>query len=120
MYIVSIVLLVALPGPDDILIVFASGTKLVRVAGEWFEQLADGSRVAIARSRAFKEIAEALGYKRVRDYPFISRGQPVYKKDGKYITPDVDGHRGATWKVFDRKGNRLGSYNEDLTECLGQ
>lgn len=64
-------------------------------------------------------LADSLGYTRMRDYPFNSHGQKVYKNRGKFITPDADSHIGGTWKMFDRQGNRLGTYNDDLTVRLG-
>lgn len=39
---------------------------------------------------------------------------------GDNITPDVDGHNGGVWKVFDRLGNRIGTYNSDLTFRIGK
>ncbi len=68
---------------------------------------------------SWDDLARSLKYKRVKDYPFTSHGQPVYRKGSRYITPDVDQHRGGTWKMFDRKGNRLGTYNENLTARIG-
>ncbi len=59
--------------------------------------------------------AERLGYdKRVKGAPFNSHGQAVYTDGKDYITRDADGHNGGVWKKFDRKGNRLGTYDVDL------
>lgn len=58
--------------------------------------------------------AKELGFSKVKDAPFISHGQPVFKKGTKYITPDVDQHKGGVWKMFDKKGNRIGTYDEKL------
>lgn len=45
----------------------------------------------------------------------------TFKSGNKWITPDIDGHTGyQTWKVFDSSGNRLGTYNTDLTVRLGK
>ena len=42
-------------------------------------------------------------------------GQDVYWNGKNYITPDVDGHNVSDgWKIFDRRGNRLGTYDKDL------
>jgi len=47
--------------------------------------------------------------------PFNSHGQDVYWNGKNYITPDVDGHNVSDgWKIFDRRGNRLGTYDKDL------
>ncbi|QTO01087.1 toxin C-terminal domain-containing protein [Aggregatibacter sp. 2125159857] len=62
--------------------------------------------------------AEKLGYgQRIppQKAPFNSHGQDVYWNGKNYITPDVDGHNVSDgWKIFDRRGNRLGTYDKDL------
>ncbi|WP_077587452.1 toxin C-terminal domain-containing protein [Rodentibacter caecimuris] len=64
------------------------------------------------------EVAEKLGYKNripPQKAPFNSHGQPVYWNGKNYITPDVDGHNVTDgWKMFDRRGNRLGTFDKDL------
>ncbi|WP_445114734.1 polymorphic toxin-type HINT domain-containing protein [Acinetobacter sp. WZC-1] len=61
------------------------------------------------------EAAEKLGYKRVKEFPFNSHGQAVFKKGNKYISPEVaPAHNGGIWKVFDHKGKRLGTADADL------
>lgn len=72
-------------------------------AGKFFKTTKDATKAATN-----------LGYKKINDYPFDSHGQAVYKKGNKYITPDADGHIGGAWKMFDKKGNRLGTYDENL------
>ena len=59
-----------------------------------------------------------LGFEETKDAPFNSHGRPVFKKGDRFITPDRDMHKGGVWKVFDRKGNRIGTYNDDLTEQI--
>ena len=63
--------------------------------------------------------ASDLGYNRripPQKAPFNSHGQPVYTDGKDYITPDVDGHNvGNGWKVFNRRGQRVGTYSWDLT-----
>lgn len=55
------------------------------------------------------------GYDRiVKDPPFNPHGQKVYTDGKSYLTPDVDSHNGGVWKMFDRKGNRTGTYDADL------
>lgn len=67
-----------------------------------------------------RDLAKDVGYtKEVKDPPFNSHGQPAFQKGNRIITPDVDGHRGGTWKLYDLKGNRLGTYNENLTIRVG-
>jgi len=43
-------------------------------------------------------------------------GETIYKdpKTGNFITPDRTAHGGDIWKMFDRFGNRLGTFDEDL------
>jgi hypothetical protein len=61
-----------------------------------------------------RSAARKLGYTRTRDFSFNSHGQPVFRKGNKYITPDVDAHNGGVWKMFDKQGNRLGTYDSNL------
>ncbi len=68
--------------------------------------------------------ADEVGYtQRIppQKVPFDSHGQPAFRnpKTGTYITPDIDSHTGGVWKMFGRKGNRLGTYNADLTVRIG-
>lgn len=66
-----------------------------------------------------REKAEGLGFEEAKDAPFNSHGQLTFKKGSSWITPDIDGHRGAqSWKVFDSSGNRLGTYSTDLLTRL--
>jgi len=62
--------------------------------------------------------AENLGYgQRIspQKAPFNSHGQPVFWNGKNYITPDVDGHNVSEgWKMFDRRGNRIGTYDKEL------
>ena len=61
--------------------------------------------------------AQALGYGQripTQKAPFPSHGAEVYSNGKNYITPDVDVHSGGVWKMFDRRGNRLGTYDADL------
>lgn len=46
--------------------------------------------------------------------PFNTHGQPGFTDGRNFITPDVDQHNGGVWKMFDRRGNRLGTYDADL------
>lgn len=45
---------------------------------------------------------------------FDSHGQAVFFNGKNYITPDVDGHNVVGWKMFDRSGRRIGTYDRDL------
>jgi hypothetical protein len=66
-----------------------------------------------------RNLAQKLGYTEAPDPPFNSHGQPVFKSGNKYITPDKDVHKGGAWKMFDNKGARLGTFNDDLTQRVG-
>ncbi|MEV2251108.1 DUF6531 domain-containing protein [Streptomyces sp. NPDC050147] len=78
------------------------------------------------RSDANKELyaatpadrAAELGYKTripTQRAPFDSHGQEVFSNGKKYISPDVDGHNVSDgWKMFNRKGQRIGTYDADL------
>lgn len=67
--------------------------------------------------------ASDLGYKQripPQRAPFNSHGQPVYTDGDDYITPDRDGHNVSNgWKIYDRRGVRLGTYTWDLTRIKG-
>jgi filamentous hemagglutinin len=45
---------------------------------------------------------------------------PVYTDRENYITPDSDAHNVADgWKMFDRSGDRLGTFGWNLTRLKG-
>lgn len=71
-----------------------------------------------SRSKELEQRAKELGYtNRISPQraPFDSHGQVVFWNGKTYITPDVDGHNVSDgWKVFDRRGNRVGTYDRDL------
>jgi Novel toxin 21 len=46
--------------------------------------------------------------------PFNSHGQEVFYNGKSYITPDIDQHNVVGWKMFDRTGRRIGTYDLDL------
>ncbi|ATW52329.1 hypothetical protein CGZ69_35860 [Streptomyces peucetius subsp. caesius ATCC 27952] len=62
--------------------------------------------------------AGALGYGRriaPQKAPFNSHGQDVFSNGKNYITPDIDGRNvSGGWKVFSRRGDRIGIYDADL------
>jgi uncharacterized protein YukE len=66
------------------------------------------------------EQAGILGYNKKispQKAPFNSHGMPVYTDGKEYITPDRDAHNVTSgWKVFNRRGQRTGTWNWDLTE----
>lgn len=55
-----------------------------------------------------QEIAKEFGHRRVKSHPCgNTRNRPVFFNGKNYVSPDIDGHNGGLWKVFDRKGNIL-------------
>jgi hypothetical protein len=61
--------------------------------------------------------AKELGYDKkipAQKAPFNSHGKPVFQNGNKYITPDADGHNGGIWKMFNRAGQRLGTFDKNL------
>lgn len=64
---------------------------------------------AQARAQAAK-----LGYTKTKSFSFNAHGQEVFSNGGKYITRDIDNHLGGAWKMFDRQGRRIGTYDVDL------
>jgi RHS repeat-associated protein len=57
--------------------------------------------------------ARDLGYKLDKGFGRM-HGQDVFKNGSRYITRDIDSHSGGAWKMFDRLGNRLGTFDKDL------
>ncbi|MBC7541575.1 MAG: hypothetical protein H7338_02470 [Candidatus Sericytochromatia bacterium] len=55
---------------------------------------------------------EALGFQTTN---YASHGQPVFRNGNRFITPDVDSHRGGAWKMAEpvlalgSKSTRLGT-----------
>jgi len=61
------------------------------------------------------DLAKWSGMEPVKQAPFDSHGQKVFRMGNRYFTPDVDGHIGGVWKEFDRLGNRIGTLDVNLT-----
>ncbi|MFD9938299.1 DUF6531 domain-containing protein [Streptomyces massasporeus] len=80
------------------------------------KERSDGNRELYASTPADR--AAELGYKRrisPQKAPFHSHGQEVFFNGKNYITPDVDGHNVSDgWKMFNKKGQRVGTYDADL------
>jgi RHS repeat-associated protein len=75
------------------------------------------------RGQEAADAARALGYDRrisPQRAPFDSHGQPVFSNGRNYITPDIGSgggsgsHTGGVWKMFDRRGIRIGTYDGNL------
>lgn len=65
-------------------------------------------------NRQDKEDAEKLGYKLDRSPPFYTHGEPAFKKGSRWISPDNTQHNGGRWKMFDRSGDRIGTFDKNL------
>lgn len=64
--------------------------------------------------------AEELGFKYTKNSPCKTTGnRPVFRKGGTYISPDKTGHKGGVWKMFDRYGERIGTWDINLTRRIG-
>jgi hypothetical protein len=78
------------------------------------------------RSKANQELYAATSRDRAADLgyntripaqkaPFDSHSQEVFTSGKSYITPDVDGHNVTNgWKMFNRRGVRIGTYDSEL------
>jgi len=69
------------------------------------------------RMQSIGREAERLGFNgRIAPQraPFNSHGQEVFSDGRRYITRDVDSHIGGVWKMFDKAGRRLGTYDANL------
>jgi len=76
-----------------------------------------GGGAGSSSNEQVKESAAKLGYNNripPQRAPFNSHGQPVFSNGQRFITPDVDSHIGGVWKMFDRSGKRLGTYDANL------
>jgi len=70
------------------------------------------------RNKEYQKQAEKMGYRKVSrgSAPFNSHGENVFYNGRNYISPDRDGHNISNgWKVFNGRGDRLGTYNWDLS-----
>lgn len=72
-----------------------------------------GSRLTNAQ---VSDLAKASGMEPVKDAPFDSHGQKVFKMGNRYFTPDVDSHSGGVWKEFTRQGTRVGTLDVNLNK----
>lgn len=71
-------------------------------------------------NKLIEKTAEQLGYKRVKEYPFDSHGEKVFKKGSEYISFDRDCHRGGFWKLFDLNGKRVATLCINLINVIGK
>lgn len=93
--------------------------KTVDKANNGVKVTNSGKRTTPLNRSQARQLADTLGYKEAKDPPFSPHGQPVFQKGNRYITPDKDVHKGGTWKMFDHKGNRIGTYNDGLSAKIG-
>ena len=70
------------------------------------------------RNEILESDAAALGFNQripAQKAPFNSHHQPLFFNGARYITRDVEAHRGGVWKMFDRRGRRLGTNDGNLS-----
>jgi hypothetical protein len=66
-----------------------------------------GSRIATEAARkGFDKVA--------KDAPFNTHGQKAFTDGKNFLTRDADSHSGGVWKMFDRFGRRMGTYDQYL------
>lgn len=81
------------------------------------EKNIENKKVSFKTSKEATQAAKELGFEKTNYY---SQGQPVFKKAGRYITPDVTCHNGGVWKMADSvenlgsKSTRMGTYDAYL------
>ncbi|MFT4929623.1 MAG: hypothetical protein ACI8WB_005758 [Phenylobacterium sp.] len=62
--------------------------------------------------------AKTLGYS-LKKVSFNTRNQSAFFNGKNYISLDIDGHNATNgWKVFDRVGKRIGTWNFNLTKKI--
>jgi RHS repeat-associated protein len=113
-----------------VVIVVGAVAAVTTAAALAIQEANNAARVTAVENRLAREQARELGYDETNDYPFDSHGQLVFRrgKNGKapepgtrYISPDQDQHKGEeAWKVFDRQGNRQGTWDWNLDNRLGK
>jgi hypothetical protein len=67
-----------------------------------------------------RRIAKALGYKEVKGMPWSTRNELTFQKGQNVISPDQTIHKGGVWKMFNKAGRRLGTWNINLTRMIGE
>lgn len=104
----------------------ASGPDRVNIGKSSGGSAADSGGGEVNAPKTKQEVTQQaadLGYtQRIppQKAPFNSHGQPVFTDGNNYITPDATGHNTTNgWKIFDRRGSRVGTYTWDLTRIKG-
>ncbi|WP_187639847.1 hemagglutinin repeat-containing protein [Achromobacter insolitus] len=112
-----------LPGKSgDVPEIGAPGQEGTEVGGgELISTPNDGPIIVdpiLSSNKELQRRAKELGYaQRIppQKAPFNSHGQVVFWNGKNYITPDVDAHNVSDgWKVFNRQGKRVGTYDSNL------
>nr|WP_243759332.1 toxin C-terminal domain-containing protein [Achromobacter insolitus] len=112
-----------LPGKSgDVPEIGAPGQEVTEVGGgELISTPNDGPIIVdpiLSSNKELQRRAKELEYaQRIppQKAPFDSHGQVVFWNGKEYITRDIDAHNvSGGWKIFDRRGNRVGTYDKDL------
>lgn len=69
------------------------------------------------KSKWLNRAAEILGLKKLKDR---MHGQATYQDGANKISFDADGHNGGFWKVFNKKDERIGTFNITLEKQIGK
>jgi RHS repeat-associated protein len=74
----------------------------------------------LVRAKQAAELARYLGFtERVKDVPFAAKGMAVFSNGRVLISIDRDSHIGGVWKMFNLRGERLGTFDA-LLNYLGR
>ena len=106
--------------------VYGAGLAAMKQSGSWFYYLADGLGSTMAVVDASGAVQASYTYDlygtptktgrcRTSSTSRASRptGQDVFSDGKRFYSRDIDSHSGGAWKVFDAKGNRIGTIDKN-------
>ena len=105
--------------------------KIVSKAGQGLERSGNAVKTVERLSKAAKvtkaadaAAAKKMGFKPIKAN-FDTHGQPAFQNGTKIISRDVGikgggSHNGGYWKMFDKSGKRLGTYDKSLKRRIGK
>ena len=97
----------------------SSAGRLVAAASSALEITAGIANAGRLTTPQATDLAEYLGYRRVKGAPFNSMGQAVYSNGRTLISPDVTSHAGGVWKDVNRSGAERGTFDALLMNRIG-
>nr|MDA3798943.1 toxin C-terminal domain-containing protein [Kiritimatiellia bacterium] len=100
---------------------FSTAGKWGKRGLKYSDNAVDGVKYLSKKSgkSTLKQVAKEMKFKPTKQFPFDSHGQKVYKKGTRYISKDIDSHKGGVWKLVNKKGKRLGTYDLYLENKIG-